>query len=92
MLQGVPFRGVQDLRSKRLISLHEKGVRAFLKSRNGENDEDNSDSYKQGVECWIGRNHGNDTKNTEIRGANHGCRVPQTTGLEIPDFGLIRCS
>ena len=53
---------------------------------NDENDEDNSDSYKQGVECWIRGNHGNheNDKNHE----NPGCkpRVPQTTGLEIPDF------
>ena len=52
---------------------------------NDENDEDNSDSYKQGVECWIRGNHGN-----HENGENHenpGCkpRVPQTTGLEIPD-------
>ena len=49
-----------------------------------ENDEDNSDSYKQGVECWTSGNHGND-RNDE----NHmGCkpRVPQTTGVEIPKF------
>ena len=26
---------------------------------NDENDEDNSDSYRQGVECWTGGNHGN---------------------------------
>ena len=53
---------------------------------NDENDEDNSDSYKQGVECWIRRNHGNH-ENDENHG-NPGCkpRVPQSTGLEIPDF------
>ena len=53
---------------------------------NDENDEDNSDSYKQGVECWIRGNHGNH-ENDENHG-NPGCkpRVPQTTGLEIPDF------
>ena len=52
---------------------------------NDENDEDNSDSYKQGVECWIRGKHGNDG-NDENHG-NPGCkpRVPQTTGLEIPD-------
>ena len=41
---------------------------------NDENDEDNSDSYKQGLECWISRNHvnhGNDD-NHRNRGANHG--------------------
>ena len=37
---------------------------------NDEKDEDNSDSYKQGVECWIGGNH-EMTKTTKIRGANH---------------------
>ena len=55
-----------------------------------ENDEDNSDSYKQGVECWIHGNYGNH-KNDENHenDENHGnprCkpRVSQTTGLEIP--------
>ena len=53
---------------------------------NDENDEDNSDSYKQGVECWIRGNHGNHG-NDENHG-NPGCKpqVPQTTGLEIPEF------
>ena len=54
-------------------------------------DEDNSDSYKQGVECWIRghyENHGNDENH-----GNHGnprCkpRVPQTTGFETPDNAL----
>ena len=52
---------------------------------NHENDEDNSSSYKQGVECWIRGNHGNH-ENDENHG-NPGCkpRVPQTTGLEIPE-------
>ena len=51
-----------------------------------ENDEDNSDSYKQGVECWIRGNHGNH-ENDENHG-NPGCkpRVPQTTDLEIPNL------
>ena len=52
----------------------------------GNDDEDNSDSYKQGVQCWSNRkhrNHGNDE--------NHGnpeCKSPvlQITGLEIPEF------
>ena len=52
---------------------------------NDENDEDNSDSYKQGVECWIHGNHGNHENDENHE--NPGCkpRVPQTTGLEIPD-------
>ena len=51
-----------------------------------ENDEDNSDSYKQGVECSIRRNHGSHGNDENHR--NPGCkpRVPQTTGLEIPEF------
>ena len=51
-----------------------------------ENDEDNSDSYKQGVECWIRGNHGNHENDENHE--NPGCkpRVPQTTGLEIPDL------
>ena len=53
---------------------------------NDENDEDNSDSYKQGVECWIRENRGNH-ENYENH-ENPGCkpRVPQITGLEIPEF------
>ena len=53
---------------------------------NDENDEDNSDSYKQGFECWNSGNHGNH-ENDENHG-NPGCkpRVPQTTGLETPDY------
>ena len=42
---------------------------------NGENDEDNSNSDKQGVECWSGNHgHGNDENH-----GNPGCkpRVPQ---------------
>ena len=52
---------------------------------NDENDEDNSDCYKQGVECWIRGNHGNHENDENHE--NPGCkpRVPQTTGLEIPD-------
>ena len=51
-----------------------------------ENDEDNSDSYKQGVECWIRGNHGNHENDENHE--NPGCkpRVPQPTGLEIPEF------
>ena len=46
-----------------------------------QNDEDNSESYKEGVDCWICRKyrkHGNDEK----RG-NPGCkpRVPPNNGL-----------
>ena len=54
---------------------------------NDENDKDNSDSYKQGVECWIRGNHGNHENDENHE--NPGCkpRVPQTIGLEIPDSG-----
>ena len=53
---------------------------------NHENDEDNSDSYKQGLECWNSENHGNNENDENHE--NPGCkpRVPQTTGLEIPDL------
>ena len=37
------------------------------------NDNDNSDSYKQGVECWIHGNHGNHD-NYENHG-NPGCKI-----------------
>ena len=57
---------------------------------NDENNEDNSDSYKQGFECWNSGDHGNH-ENDENHG-NPGCkpRVPQTTGLEIPDFKVTK--
>ena len=53
---------------------------------NDENDEDNSDSYKHGVECWIRGHHGNHENDENHE--NPGCkpRVPQTTGLEIPEI------
>ena len=53
---------------------------------NDENDDDNSDSYKQGVEYWIRENHGNHENDENHE--NPGCkpRVPQTTGLEMPDI------
>ena len=46
---------------------------------NHENDEDNSDSYKQGFECWKSEKHGTTkmTKPTRIRGANHGFPKPR---------------
>ena len=57
---------------------------------NHENDEDDSDSYKQGVERWIRGNHG--IHDNDENHGNAGCkpRVPQTTGLEIPDFWHAR--
>ena len=56
---------------------------------NDENNEDNSDSCKQGVECWIRGNHGN--HGNDGNHGNPGCkpRVPQTTGLEIPDLKVF---
>ena len=55
---------------------------------NDENDKDNLHSYKQGVQRWIRGNHGNH-ENDENHG-NPGCkpRVPQTTGLEIPEISI----
>ena len=52
------------------VALHEN-------DENHENDKDNSDSYKQGVECWIRGNHGNHGNGENHR--NPGCepRVPQ---------------
>ena len=52
-----------------------------------ERDEDNSDSYKQGVECWISGNRGNHgtTKATGIRRANHG--FPKRRNLLGGQFG-----
>ena len=56
----------------RLSVLHENDGN----HENEHNDEDNSDSYKQGVKCWIlSGNHRETTemtKTTGIRGANHG--------------------
>ena len=56
---------------------------------NDDNDEDIPDSYKQGVECRIRGNHGNHENDGNHE--NPGCkpRVPQTTGLEIPDHGPL---
>ena len=59
---------------------------------NDDNDEDNSDSYKQRVERWIGSQ--GDDGHDEIH-RNPGCkpRVPQTTGLAIPDTrGSVKTS
>ena len=52
------------------VTFHEKNGN----HENGENDEDSSDDYKQGVECWIRGRHGNheNDENTGIQGANHG--------------------
>ena len=52
---------------------------------NDKNDEDNSDSYKWGVECRISGNYAN---HLHVENCwNSGCKplVPQTTGLERPD-------
>ena len=49
---------------------------------NHENDEDDEDSYKQRVECWISGNHGNHG-NDENHG-NSGCKTtgsPKQTGF-----------
>ena len=56
--------------------------------QNDENDEHNSDNYKEGVECWISGSHGN--HDNEENHGNPRCkpRVPQTTGLEIPNHNL----
>ena len=56
------------------------------KYENSETDEDKSDSYKQGAECWISGNHGN--HGHDENHGNPGCKppVPQATGLEIPEF------
>ena len=44
-----------------------------------DNDEDELNSYKQGFECWVDGNHGNDASH-----GNRGCKpwAPQTTGVE----------
>ena len=54
-----------------------------------ENDKDNSDNYKQGVECWISGdhgNHGNDEK-TRNQGANHG--FPKQRVWKYPILGSL---
>ena len=50
-----------------------------------ENDEDNSDNYKQGVECETSGDHGNHGNDENYGSPGCKSRVPQTTGLEIPD-------
>ena len=59
-------------------------MRVALHENDGNHENDEDDSYKEGVECWIDGNHGNhrNDKNHGNPGCNHG--VPQTTGLEIP--------
>ena len=54
--------------------------------KNDDNDKDNSGSYKQGSECCKSGNHEN--HDNDENHENPGCkpRVPQTTGLEIPNF------
>ena len=54
---------------------------------NDENDEDNSDGYEEGVECWIRLVEITGTTEMTKAHGNPGCkpRVPQATGLEIPD-------
>ena len=52
---------------------------------NDENDEHNSDSYKQGVECWIRGNQGNHENDENHRNPRCKPLVPQITGLEIPE-------
>ena len=58
------------------------GSRFTKNNGNHENDEDNSDKYKQGVECWISGNHGNHGNDKDH--GNPGCKpqVPQTTGYK----------
>ena len=56
---------------------------------NDENDEDNADSYKQGIECWSRGNHGNHENDENHENPDFPKpRVPQTTGLEIPEKPL----
>ena len=56
---------------------------------NDENDEDNSDSCKQGVECWISRNHADDGSDENHENPARKPRVPQTTGLEKPETCVL---
>ena len=54
---------------------------------NLENNEDDSDSPKQRVECWISGNHGNHghDENHGLRGANHELTTNGPRNLEIPE-------
>ena len=56
---------------------------------NDENDKDNSDSYKQGVECWIGGNHGNHGDDENHENPGYKPRVPQTTEKKKTIFKVI---
>ena len=50
------------------------------------NDEDNSDSYKGGVECWIRNNHANHGNDDNHGNPGWKPGVPQTMGLEMPEI------
>ena len=49
------------------------------------NNKDNSGSYKQGVEWWTGGHHKNHRNDENYRNPERKSRVPQTTGVEIPE-------
>ena len=53
---------------------------------NHENDEDNSNSYKQEVECWIHGNHGNLENDENYESPGCKPQVPHTTSLEMPEY------
>ena len=48
-------------------------------------DEDISDSYKQGLECWISGNHENHEHDENHWNPVCKPRLLQTTDLEVPD-------
>ena len=58
---------------------------------NHENDEDNSESYKQGIECWISENQGNHGNKESHEDPECKPQVHQITGLETADNNKKNC-
>ena len=72
------YLGVSNTMVCMRVAFHEN-------DRNHENDEDDSDRYRQGVECWMGGNHGNhgnDENHGNPGGANHGLPWPRNKTCE----------
>ena len=65
---GNPFSGISKPMVWVRVAFHENDGN----HENDENDEVNSDSYKQGVECWSRGNHGNHENDENHE--NPGCK------------------
>ena len=68
-----------ELMSSR-VAIHEN-------DRNHENEEDNSDNYKQ-IECWISGNHGNHANDENHGNPRYKPQVPENNGFRNKNNGL----